>query len=348
MNRYRLTSASLIGVIGVMVAMTTVGASTSANFGFGISDFGFSRHSEFTARPLPNPKSKIQNLKSGQAWINLPDGHEVPTAYLGTAGLVQVLEQILAQPTALASADFDEDGVPDLICGYVSPSGGIVTLHRGNVEALFPRTQDPRLKTQDLSPLTRSPAHPLTPSPFHPEAGVFELLDAPEFLGAGDFDADGHWDVVAAARGGHVLHLLPGDGRGGFHEAKQVPLPGAVTALITGEINRRDGLEDVVVGIVGPDDPQVLVFEGPGGALRGVAQTSVCDASAGRASAGRTSPTEVCATPEVFPLPAPATALALGQLDDGYEMDLAVGAGSELVIVHGRDRKLPLDEIRYW
>src|SRR5439155_332567 len=36
--------------------------------------------------------------------------------------------------------------------------------------------------------------------------------------------------------------------------------------------------------------------------------------------------------------------LALGQLDNEYTMDLAVSAGDELVIVHGRDRKLSLDE----
>jgi uncharacterized repeat protein (TIGR01451 family) len=37
-------------------------------------------------------------------------------------------------------------------------------------------------------------------------------------------------------------------------------------------------------------------------------------------------------------LPAEAVALALGQLDRSYEMDLAVAAGHDLVIVHGRDR----------
>src|SRR5207253_5035965 len=43
-------------------------------------------------------------------------------------------------------------------------------------------------------------------------------------------------------------------------------------------------------------------------------------------------------------LPTPATSFALGQLDDSYEMDLAVAAGNDLVIVHGRDRKLSIDE----
>src|SRR5439155_1266072 len=46
----------------------------------------------------------------------------------------------------------------------------------------------------------------------------------------------------------------------------------------------------------------------------------------------------------VFDMPAQVAALALGQLDNEYTMDLAVSAGDELVIVHGRDRKLSLDE----
>ncbi|HEY3134667.1 MAG TPA: HYR domain-containing protein [Blastocatellia bacterium] len=63
-----------------------------------------------------------------------------------------------------------------------------------------------------------------------------------------------------------------------------------------------------------------MIFEGPEGALK--------------------------AKPEIFSLPGDPKALALGQFDDDYPLDLAVGAGSELVIIHGRDRKLSLDEIR--
>jgi hypothetical protein len=48
--------------------------------------------------------------------------------------------------------------------------------------------------------------------------------------------------------------------------------------------------------------------------------------------------------PEMISLPAEVNALALGQLDEHYEMDLAVAAGNELVVVHGRDRKLSVDE----
>ncbi|MBI3949376.1 MAG: VCBS repeat-containing protein, partial [Acidobacteria bacterium] len=197
-------------------------------------------------------------------------------------------------------------------------------LHRGNVSALWPRSQKSEVRSQKSDSSEESTFDPrssiLDPQAFHPEARVFEVPEAPEFLGAGDFDNDGHWDVVAAVRGSDALYLLPGDGRGGFVSAKSIALPGAVTTLTTGEINRRDGLMDVVVSIIGRDGPEVLIFEWPEGALRG--------------------------QPEVFPLPAEATALALGQLDDSYEMDLVVAAGSELLIVHGRDRKLSLDDIR--
>ncbi|MBI3949340.1 MAG: right-handed parallel beta-helix repeat-containing protein [Acidobacteria bacterium] len=101
-----------------------------------------------------------------------------------------------------------------------------------------------------------------------PETRVFEVLEAPEFLGAGDFDADGHLDVVTAAAGSQALQLLLGDGQGGFGPADQIALPGAVTALTTGETNQPDGLTDIIVGIVGRDGPEVLVFESPEGALR--------------------------------------------------------------------------------
>src|SRR5205085_5761002 len=140
--------------------------------------------------------------------------------------------------------------------------------------------------------------------------------EAAAFVGAGDFDGDSHRDVVAARRGSDKLYLLSGDGRGGLTQTRRIELPGKVTALTVGEINRRDGLDDVVVAVSGEGGAQVLVYEGPEGALR--------------------------ARPEQLAMPAAVTSLALGQFDDGDEMDLAVAAGSELLILHGRDRKLSI------
>jgi len=64
----------------------------------------------------------------------------------------------------------------------------------------------------------------------------------------------------------------------------------------------------------------VLVFEAPDGALR--------------------------ANPEVFPLTAEASALALGQFDDDFPMDLAVASGRELMIVRGQPQRLSLSKMK--
>jgi CSLREA domain-containing protein len=254
----------------------------------------------------------------GNPWLNLLDDRDLPMAYAGAAGLKQVLQDGLAQPVALAAGDFDEDGVPDLIAGYVGPGGGIITLHRGNLKSQWGNGEMGKRENERAGSLTHLLVDPLTP--FLPEARVFEVPEAPDFLGAGDFDADGHGDIVAAAQEGEALYLLPGDGRGGLGSVKPIPLPGRVTALVTGEINRRDGLTDIVVGVMTPDGPQALVFESPGGALTG--------------------------EPEIFSVPATVTALALGQLAGDPAIDLAVAAGHELMIVHGRDRRLSIADCR--
>jgi CSLREA domain-containing protein len=116
------------------------------------------------------------------------------------------------------------------------------------------------------------------------------------------------------------LYLLTGNGHGDFSPPRIIELPGVLTAFVTGEINRADGIADVVVGVSTKEGARLLVFEGPNGALK--------------------------AKPEELPMPGTVTALALGQLDNGHEMDLAVGAGEQLLVVYGRDRKLSLDDER--
>jgi uncharacterized repeat protein (TIGR01451 family) len=260
----------------------------------------------------------IQAAGRGNPWLNLRDGAALPAEYAGDAALVQSLLDGQARPLSLVAGDFDQDGMPDLVAGYTGPSGGMLALHRGNVDSIYPNSPEAQQRKAEGI---------FTDEPFLSPAQVFELPAAPDFLGAGDFDNDGHLDLVAAARGGAALVLLPGDGQGGFGPAQDLPLPGGITAFATGEVNRRDGLTDLAVGVAGPDltgsrsaEPvrsAVLVFEGPEGALRH--------------------------EPETIPLPAEAAGLVLGQFDGDYPLDLAVAAGNELLVVHGRDRKLSLD-----
>jgi hypothetical protein len=171
----------------------------------------------------------------GNPWINLSDGREVLTGYTGAAELRQALEQNLARSLSPASADFDEDGVLDLIAGYAGPGGGIITLHQGNVDSIYANAPEAQHRKANGT---------YTDSPFLSPAHVFEVAEAANFVGGGDFVADSHWDVVAAARGGNALWLLPGDRKGGFGPARRIDLPGRVTTLVTGEINRADGLAD--------------------------------------------------------------------------------------------------------
>ena len=263
----------------------------------------------------------------GAPWINLRDGHDLVTSYsaadVAQAGTLHAsLEKGAVRPLALTAADFDEDGVPDLISGYgatnlsSSDESGLITLHRGNVDSIYPNTPEANERKSNGE---------FTDAPFLSPGRVFEVPQRPDFIGAGDFDADGHLDVVVATAGERKLTWLSGNGRGEHQSRHEVALPGAVTAMTVGEINRRDGLADVMVAIDSRDVAQavslrysILVFEGPEGALKH--------------------------EPEAIALPAPATSLALGQLDDSYEMDLAVGAGRSLAVVHGRDRKLSIDK----
>lgn len=241
--------------------------------------------------------------------INLSDGRDVVTDYAGPADLVRILKQNQAQPLALAAADFDEDGMPDLITGYMAQGSGIVSVLRGNVYTIYPNSPEAQ---------SRRASGAFTDAPFLSPARVFVAPQSPDFIGVGDFDGDGHQDIASAARGGNSLWLLSGNGQGGFAAPKEIPLPGAVSAFVTGEINRRDGLEDIAIGIDGAGGPRVLVYEGPTGALRSL--------------------------PETIRLPAPASALVLGQLNSDSERDLAVAAGRALMLVKGRDRKLSLGD----
>lgn len=85
------------------------------------------------------------------------------------------LERKDAMPASLASSDFNGDGVVDLVVGYRATGGVVVALLIGD------RT-NPR-------------------SPFTEGATLFDTPAAPDFLATGDFDNDGHQDLVLGERG---------------------------------------------------------------------------------------------------------------------------------------------------
>jgi uncharacterized repeat protein (TIGR01451 family) len=198
-------------------------------------------------------------------------------------------EQETAQPLTLASADFDEDGTPDLLRGAINGGVGFLSMYRGNVEAIY-------------APQKNAAA-------FFPAQSFVNLPSAPDFLVTGDFNADGHADVVTAARQGTTLHLLAGNGLGGFAEPVTMELRGEVTALAAGEINRVDGLADLAVSLNSRDGASVVLLAAAEGAWS--------------------------AAPKSFGLTRAATALEFAHLTRDGLSDLALAAGNELVVLEG-------------
>ncbi|MGH9760516.1 MAG: FG-GAP repeat protein [Blastocatellia bacterium] len=127
--------------------------------------------------PFQNRKTHLLAAGRGAPWINLADGHELSAAYKGSAELIRALEHNYAQGRALASADFDEDGIPDLVCGYQWSTLGIVTIHRGNVDSIYPNSPDAkRRRAQGV----------LSGAPFLSPARAFSVPEPVDFVCAGD------------------------------------------------------------------------------------------------------------------------------------------------------------------
>ncbi len=101
----------------------------------------------------------------------------------------------------MATADFDEDGTPDIIAGYANDESGAASFMRGNVDAVYPNCPEDKARKEKSE---------FTDAAFLGPAQVFALPLAPDFLAAGDFDADGHFDIAAAARTANAVYFALG------------------------------------------------------------------------------------------------------------------------------------------
>ena len=238
----------------------------------------------------------------GEAADRFEPGEAVTTRFVGDTRVLDRLDDG-GSARALAAGDFDEDGVADLAVAIETLTGGALVLYRGNVDAIYPNVLEAREKRL---------ANVATDSPFLAPARALAAAVSADTLAAGDFDADGHLDLLTAAIGNNQLYLHAGDGSGAFAPPVLIPLPGELTALTSGEINRRDGLADVIAAVRTSKGPKLLVFEDPAGAFS--------------------------APPEIVALRAVATDLALGQLDGIFGVDLAAAADREVYVLRGRDR----------
>jgi hypothetical protein len=134
--------------------------------------------------------------------MNFRNGRELRAQYTGaglaSGGDLVALEQRQVRAMSLASEDVNLDGYPDLISGYAAASGGLVTVHLGNAEAYGPS------RPETIQSIVKGEY----PDSFLPEAAVLWTPEAPEFLVTGDFDRDGHLDLLTGTRGSAALYVL--------------------------------------------------------------------------------------------------------------------------------------------
>ena len=193
----------------------------------------------------------------------------------------------------------------DLICGWSSSDGHFLTLHDGNIDWLFPRT--PAAIERRLTGLS-------VDAPFLSGAREIESPVVPDFVGSGDFNGDGSNDLVIAAEAGQRLYWLLSGPNGQFGAVRQIELGGAVTAFHVADVNRQDGLSDVIVAVSSKQGTRLLVFEGPRGAA--------------------------LAQPETFSLPSSARDITTGHLDQDWKTDIVAAMSDRVLVIFGRDRML--------
>jgi len=200
---------------------------------------------------------------------------------------------------SMASGDFDEDGVQDLIVGHAGGGSFELSLYPGDQDALFPDSPEARGRKE----IRKGAA-------FLAAKSSVRVAESPDFLAVGDFNGDGRLDVVSSARGGNGLYLMAGDGRGGLAAGRKIEVAGKVTAMTVGDPEARSS--ELAIGIVGRSGAQAILFNAGEASLDGQVRT--------------------------IDLPAEANSIAFSRSSRGGELDLLIAAGNELLFVLGENR----------
>ncbi|MBI4747263.1 MAG: VCBS repeat-containing protein, partial [Acidobacteria bacterium] len=212
----------------------------------------------------------VQAAGRGRPWVNFEDGYALPSLY----------------PASDAQAKAPTEFQP---------------MYRGNVDSIFPNSPEAQ---------HRRATGTLIESPFLPPVQEVTILDAPDFVGAGDFDADGHTDLVALTRGKSELLVISGDGQGGLHPTQRIDLPGLVRTAAVSQLSLATGSASLAIAIQSTDGDELLF-------LNPAQKIGVSDF-------------------QRLKLPGTVTACAFGQLSETSTADLIVAVGNQLLLFQER------------
>ena len=208
-----------------------------------------------------------------------------------------------SQPVALSSGDLDSDGIADVVT--VDASGSLQLL----------KGIDPA--NYAIDPAKKEHARP---EPFTAIATGASLGISPDYLFAGDFNADGKQDILGASKAAKSVVVVFGDGTGHFSQPVNIAVGGNITAIESGEIGKPDGQTDLAVAYTNNKGSFLAVFEHPESAFKHA--------------------------PEIIKLPSAAGSLAVGNMDEDFYSDIAVACGNDLVIIHERGQAYPWDIVK--
>ncbi|MBV9507504.1 MAG: VCBS repeat-containing protein [Acidobacteriia bacterium] len=134
-------------------------------------------------------------------------------------------------PSAIVSADFNQDGIPDLAAAAAGGNEAAVLL--GNGDGTFQT------------------------------AVTYATGTNPSAIAAADFNGDGFIDLVTADSGSNTISILLGKGDGTFEAATQVPAGTTPAALVVADFN-ADGTADIAVANSGSNNVFILLGRGDG------------------------------------------------------------------------------------